>query len=47
MPGSVVPDPENYAVVVSETVVDDADFGLNSIFTRVGYWTSRSTIEKT
>ena len=30
MPGSVGPDPENYAVVVSETVVADADCGLNS-----------------
>ncbi len=30
MPGSVAPDGDNYAVVVSEKVVADADCGLNS-----------------
>jgi len=30
MPGMVGPNPENYAVVVTETQVDDADCGLNS-----------------
>jgi hypothetical protein len=30
MPGQVGPNPDNFAVVVSETVVDDAACGLNS-----------------
>src|SRR4051794_40317394 len=30
MPGMVGPDPQNYAVVVTETQVADADCGLNS-----------------
>ena len=30
MPGQVAPNPDDYAVVVSETVVDDAACGLNS-----------------